>query len=86
MGQLCPEQPRPAPHPVTEIDTDTARRALGCGRSTARDLLARIAARTGREGLSATAGRSARTVPVADLAAHLGLDPRDVIDAASLAA
>lgn len=86
MGQLCPEQPRPALHLVTEIDTDTARRALGCGRSTARTVLASIAARTGRTGTSATAGRPARTVPVEDLAAWLGLDPRDVIDAASLAA
>lgn len=70
---------------MTEIDTDTARRALGCGRSTARDLLARIAARTGRAGSTATGGRPARTVPVADLAAYLGLDAADVIDAARLA-
>ncbi len=70
---------------MTEIDTDTARCALGCGRSTARDVLARIAARTGRAGTTATGGRPARTVPAADLAAYLGLDAQDVIDAASLA-
>lgn len=71
---------------MTSVDTDTAARALGCAPRTARDVLARIAARTGRTGTSATAGRPARTVPVEDLAAHYGLDPRDVIDAASLAA
>jgi hypothetical protein len=69
---------------VTEIDTDTARRALGCGRSTARDVLARIAARTGRAGVASTGGRPSRTVAVDDLARHYGLDPADVIDAASL--
>ena len=71
---------------MTSVDTDTAARAPGCGRSTARNVLASIAARTGRTGTIATAGRSGRTVPVEDLAAHYGLDPRDVIDAASLAA
>lgn len=70
---------------MTQIDTDTAARALGCAPRTARDLLARIAARTGREGRSRTAGRPGRTVPLADLAAHLGLAERDVLDAAALA-
>lgn len=71
---------------MTSVDTDTAARALGCAPRTARNVLASIAARTGRTGTIATAGRSGRTVPVEDLAAHYGLDPRDVIDAASLAA
>lgn len=70
---------------MTEIDTDTARRALGCGRSTARDVLARVAARTGRAATAPSGGRPARTVPAADLAEYLGLDAQDVIDAASLA-
>lgn len=83
-GHLRPAHRSPAPPRVTSVDTDTAARVLGCGRSTARAVLAHIAARTGREGRSSTAGRPARTVPLEDLAAHLGLDPRDVLDAARL--
>lgn len=85
MGHLRPEC-RERPLTVTEIDTDTAARALGCAPRTARDVLARIAARTGRAGLSASGGRPSRTVPVEDLAAWLGISPQDVLDAASLAA
>lgn len=70
---------------MIDFDTDTAARALGCAPRTAREVLARVAARTGREGVTATGGRPARTVPAADLAAYLGLDPADVIDAAMLA-
>lgn len=66
------------------VDTDTAARALGCAPRTARDVLARIAARTGRAGVAATGGRPSRTVAVEDLAAYYGVDPRDVIDAAAL--
>ena len=88
-GHLRPlPPPRPSPR-VTSVDTETAARVLGCGRSTARAVLARIAARTGRSGraeTTAAGGRPARTVPLADFAAHLGLSPRDVIDAAALAA
>lgn len=71
---------------VIDVDTDTTARALGCATRTARDVLARVAAHTGRAGLSASGGRPSRTVPVADLAEWLGLDPADVIDAASLTA
>lgn len=85
MGHLRPEC-RERLLDVTEIDTDTAARALGCAPRTARSVLARIAARTGREGRARTSGRPGRTIPVADLAAHLGLSERDVIDAASLTA
>ena len=66
------------------FDANTAARALGCAPRTARDVLARIAARTGRAGSVPTGGRPSRTVAVDDLAAYLGLDPADVIDAASL--
>ena len=68
------------------VDTDTTARALGCAPRTARDVLARVAAVTGREMPSPSGGRPSRTVPVEDLAAWLGLDPADVIDAASLTA
>ena len=85
MGHLRPAQPRPALPRVTTVDTTTAARVLGCAPRTARAVLAHIAARTGREGRSSTAGRPARTVPVEDFAAHLGLSPADVIDAAALA-
>jgi hypothetical protein len=67
------------------FDANTAARALGCAPRTARDVLARIAARTGRAGVASTGGRPARTVAVDDLAQHFGLDPADVIDAARLA-
>lgn len=88
MGHLRPEHPQTAP-PRVQIDTDTAARVLGCAPRTARAVLARIAARTGRSGraeTTAAGGRPARTVPLADFAAHLGLSVRDVLDAAALAA
>jgi hypothetical protein len=47
-------------------------------------VLALVAARTGRAGAASTGGRPGRTVAVDDLARHYGLDPADVIDAASL--
>ena len=70
---------------MIDLDTDTAARALGVAPRTARDVLARIAARTGRAGTTATGGRPARTVPVDDLASFYGLDAADVLDAARLA-
>jgi len=66
-------------------DTALAARALGLAPRTARGVLALVAARTGRAGAAATGGRPGRTVAVDDLARHYGLDPADVIDAASLA-
>ena len=89
MGHLRPAHPQTASPHVTSVDTDTAARVLGCAPRTARAVLARIAARTGRSGraeTTAAGGRPARTVPLDDFAAHLGLSPRDVIDAAALAA
>ena len=70
---------------MIDLDTDTAARALGVAPRTARDVLARIAARTGRAGTApSSGGRPARTVPVADLASFYGLDAQDVLDAARL--
>lgn len=88
MGHLRPEQAA-RPSPRVQIDTDTAARVLGCAPRTARAVLARIAASTGRSGraeTTAAGGRPARTVPLDDFAAHLGLSLRDVLDAAALAA
>lgn len=77
---------RDRPSAAVQIDTDTARRAFGCARSTAREVLAQVAARTGRSGTAPSGGRPSRTVPVEDLAEHYGLSPQDVIDAAALSA
>lgn len=71
---------------MIDLDTDTAARALGVAPRTARAVLSRIAARTGRAGAASSGGRPARTVPAEDLAAYYGLDARDVIDAAALSA
>lgn len=69
-----------------QIDTDTAAAALGLAPRTAREVLATVAARTGRSDSRASGKRRARTVAAADLAAHYGLTAEDIALAASLAA
>lgn len=85
MGHLRPATATRPPHRVIDLDTTAAARALGCAPRTAREVLARVAARTGRAATAPSGGRPARTVPAADLAEYLGLDAQDVLDAASLA-
>lgn len=69
-----------------DLDTDTAAAALAIAPRTAREILATVAARTGRSGSRPSGKRRARTIPVADLAAHYGLAPEDLLLAARLAA
>lgn len=69
-----------------DLDTDTAAAALAVAPRTAREILAAVAARTGRSGSRPSGKRRARTIPVADLAAHYGLAPEDLLLAAAFSA
>ena len=86
----CPRDTRTRDEPGTahrvDLDTDTATAALAIAPRTAREILATVAARTGRSGSRPSGKRRARTIPVADLAAHYGLAPEDLLLAARLAA
>ena len=86
MGEVSPPPATQFGPPRVQIDTDTARRALGLGASTAREVLAEVAARTGRSDSRPSGKRRARTVAAADLAAHYGLTAEDLLLAARLAA
>ena len=89
MRCLCDEtrtRDEPGAAHRVDLDTDTAAAALAIAPRTAREILATVAARTGRSGSRPSGKRRARTIPVADLAAHYGLAPEDLLLAARLAA